>query len=248
MRRKDQSVRSFARKSSSASPERFPAQCGPVVRTLGGITRLLTHNKTRTLNGKRFTGHAAKYICTLPDQTLYFWSDDLDIDDDGYHAKEGMVLINKPTDWKPDEDFQPQTSLPGLSAFLDPYIVLPSGNDNSRNSWYQRNTRCRLGDGAVVIAGDGRWALAVFGDEGPGNKIGEMSLATHAKFTGWETRFIKKEGYSLTRQENPETGPMITLVFPGTKGRRTDPYDPAAVLEETKRRFWALTGHKEAPI
>ena len=116
MIRKDQSARSlFASKSSSASPERFPAQCGPAVKTLGGITRLLTHNKTRTLSGKRFTGHSAKYICTLPDQTLYFWSNDLDIDDDGYHAKEGMVLINKPPDWKPDEDYQPQTSLPGLS-------------------------------------------------------------------------------------------------------------------------------------
>ena len=40
---------------------------------------------------------------------------------------------------------------------------------------------------------------------------------------------------------------MITLVFPGPKGRRTDPYDLAAALEETKRRFWAVSGHKEAP-
>jgi hypothetical protein len=200
------------------------------------------------LNSKRFTGHSAKYICTLPDQTLYFWTNDLDIDDDGYASKEGVVLINKPPDWKPDQDYQSQTSLSGLSAFVDSYIVLPSGNNNSKNLWYLRNTRCRLGDGAVVIAGDGRWTLAVFGDEGPGNKIGEMSLAAHAKFTGWEMRFIQKQGYSLTRQENPDTGPIITLVFPGTRGQRTDPYDLAAALEETKRRFWALSGHTMPPI
>src|SRR5215472_15881531 len=132
MLRKDRAVHSSsASKPSPASPERFPSQCRPVVRTLGEITRLLTHKTTRTLNSKRFTGHWAKYRCTLPDQMLYFWTNDLDIDDDGYASKEGVVLINKRQDWKPDQDYQTQTSLPGLSAFVDPYIVLPSGNNNS---------------------------------------------------------------------------------------------------------------------
>jgi|SRR5271167_248034 len=235
--------------SARTSPDvrkRYPSHCAPLVATLGGIVSLLGDQATKTLNRRIFKGHPAKYICTLPDDTLYFWSKDLDVDDDGYNSKEGLILINKPPDWQPDEFYQDQTSLPGLSAFVDPYIVLPfSGND-----WYQKKTRCRVGDGAIVIAGSGEWTLAVFGDEGPGNKIGEISLAAHAKFVGWAALFTQGPCHpvpcSVTFERRPKSGPFVTMVFPDTRG--TGMYDLSETLENTKRLFWKLAGHKKRPV
>ena len=242
------------RPSSPAGPStanrdnRYPVQCASVAATLGKIRQLLLDKQTKTLDKSVFTGHTANYVCTLPDGTLYFWTDDMDVDDDGYTSKDGLVLINKPPDWAPDEDHQPQTSLPGLSAFVDPYVVLPFDPTN----WYLNNTECRIGDGAVVIAGNGEFTLAVFGDEGPGTKIGEMSLAAHAKFVGWGQLFTTGVAHPLpgsaTREQRPQTGPMITMVFPGTRGRSEDPYDLASALEQARLRFWSLSGDKKPPL
>ena len=237
---------SISARTSPGVRKRYPSHCPPVVATLGKIVSLLGDKTTKTFDRHTFTGHAARYICTLPDDTLYFWSKDLDVDDDGYTSKEGLILVNKPPDWQPDDFYQDQTSLPGLSAFVDPYIVLPfSGND-----WYKKNTRCRVGDGAIVIAGNGEWTLAVFGDEGPGTKIGEMSLAAHAKFVGWATLFTQGPCHpvpcSATLESRPDSGPLVTMVFPDTGG--TGMYDLAATLEQTKYRFWRLAGHKKRPV
>jgi hypothetical protein len=76
--------------------------------------------------------------------------------------------------WKHDPAGQPETSLryPDQSS-LDPskipYFVLPLG-------LAERHPGVRLGDVAAVIY-KGRVAYAIYGDEGPPQKIGEGSIA-----------------------------------------------------------------------
>lgn len=232
----------------------------PLAVTLGSIIPLLSDSRTHTLSVSRFSAHPAGYICVLPDDTLYFWNHDLDVNDDGYttpqkgdEAASQLLVANKPTDWLPGKYHQETTSFPGLSAFVHPYIVLPWGSGRNPSRWWLKETKCRPGDGAVAISADGRWTQAVFGDSGPDNKIGEMSLAAHARFVGWDTLFTRSGTHSSTKEVSPASGPLVTLVFPFT-GTPATPKSEGGfeqalriTMKKAAERFWALAGHTIPP-
>lgn len=76
--------------------------------------------------------------------------------------------------WKGDPAGQPETSLrypdgSSLDPTKVPYFVLPVG-------FTERHPGLRLGDLAAVLY-EGKLAFALFGDEGPPQKIGEGSIA-----------------------------------------------------------------------
>ena len=217
-----------------------PSQC---LGLLGKIVPLLEHSGTQVLDGSRFAGHPAKHICKLPEGTLYFENaNDLDVDDDGFTSRPGTVWPAwRPADWVTTPPHQEATSYGGAlgppegwSAFLHQYIVLPGTLNGDSGVWWRTEAGLKIGDGAVVIKGS-QWISCVFVDTGPGNKIGEMSLAAHAKFRNPATLFeashearenggvVQRESAgrpnikAVSRTTNRATpGPFITLVFPRT--------------------------------
>jgi hypothetical protein len=231
---------------------------------LGRIVALLNDPHCKPLDVSVFTQHPAEYACMLPDDTLYFWNHDLDVDDDGYttprednqdnEVANDLLLAHKPADWTAGKYHQKTTSLEGLSAFVHSYVVLPWGTGKSASQWWLTHTKCKPGDGAAIIAGDGRWTLAVFGDSGPDTKIGEMSLAAHAKFVNWDTLFIRSGARSSTREAAPQSGPLVTMVFPHTRPVAKPNVNAGfenrlkLTINTAQERFWTLAGHKIPPV
>jgi len=204
---------------------------------LGTIVQQL--KSSTPIDSGQFTGHSANYIGILPGGQLYFEVKTMDIDDDGGTA-------GSPSDWTPipvrggtvDHSHQAQTSYgsrfpqpPGqtdfISAFQEPYIVLPGG----RPLWFAK-FHIGIGDGAVVIRG-GQRIDVVFADTGPGNKIGEMSIKAHQLFgvDTFKPGFRPRMGTDGQPQRDPQTnkllvdpatvtknqatvGPFIVIVFP----------------------------------
>ncbi len=70
--------------------------------------------------------------------------------------------------------YQPRTSLPGLDANVDNYIVVPS------NSPIPLKTQVLVQDETT-----GKHTLAIVGDHGDNNSYGEMSLATAREIGAW---------------------------------------------------------------
>jgi hypothetical protein len=210
---------------------------------LGKIVHLLEDSGAQVLDGSRFTAHPAKHICKLPGGTLYFENaNDLDVDDDGFTSRPGTIWPKwRPADWVATPPHQEATSYGAVlgspeawSAFLHHYIVLPGTLEGYSGLWWRNEAGLKIGDGAVVIKGS-QWIKCVFADTGPGNKIGEMSLAAHAKFRAPATLFeasreagkiggvVQRDSAGspnidkVSRTTNRATpGPFITLVFPGT--------------------------------
>ena len=210
---------------------------------LGTIVELLKSRATQRLDCSRFENHPAKHICKLPDGTLYFENEnDVDVDDDGFTTRPGTIWPSwRPPDWVATPPHQESTSYGGVlgqpeawSAFLHQYIALPGSLRAGGKIWWRAAAGLTIGDGAIVIKGS-QWIPCVFVDTGPGDKIGEMSLAAHARFRAPETLFEtgsheRKLGTLVQRDEasrwvrdkvsrttNKATpGPFITLVFPGT--------------------------------
>jgi hypothetical protein len=183
---------------------------------LGNIVQQL--QQATPVDGKRFSNHGATFIGILPSGALYFEVPTMDIDDDGGTA-------GSPPDWasppvrrgKVDTSRSTQTSYGGIlkappgqtdfiSAFQQPYIVLPGGDP----IWSKAHP-IGIGDGAVVIRGNQR-IDAVFADVGPKTKIGEMSLHAHQLF-GVDTftqGLQPQKGPGGAFLLDPATGQLIT--------------------------------------
>lgn len=165
------------------------------------------------------------FLGVLSNKCLYLDSE-LQLDTDGWPDGKG----------KGDKSWQPTTSLQyadnatSLNANKVPYFVLPLPKSwaNSRGMF--------LGDYAAVIY-RGKVTYAVFGDEGPGNLIGEGSIQL-LRALGEER--LKSNG----RIENSGAGPGITtIVFPGSgqlAHRKSEETLLAAIQSEGERLFTAM--------
>lgn len=161
------------------------------------------------------------------------------VDDDGFTERAGVNWPSwRPTNWVSNENHYEETSFgaslgePDVwSAFLHQYIALPGALRKGEQIWWRTIGKIKIGDGAIVIKG-AQLIPCVFVDTGPGDKIGEMSLAAHAKFRDPSTLFYarpakaKSSGASSpkNRKETPADrvsvttnegtpGPFIALVF-----------------------------------
>jgi len=172
--------------------------------------------------------HQPRFLGTLPEvgghQILAFDSA-LELDTDGWQGDRG------------DPDWQPNTSLrysdsSSLDANRISYFVLPLPA-----SW-PKQLGVSLGDYAAVLF-KGRLAFAVFGDQGPRNKLGEGSLQLLRELG--EER-LRPNGSVINAGTNPG---VLTLVFPGS-GATEDRSNEAALLraieEKGKRLFVAAGG------
>jgi hypothetical protein len=244
-----------------------PSEC---VGLLGKVVPLLKHSSTRVLDGSRFAAHPAKHVCKLPDGTLFFENaNDLDVDDDGFTSRAGTVWPAwRPADWVATPPHQEETSYGGAlgspegwSAFLHQYIALPGALRGQSGIWWRKEAGLKIGDGAVVIKGS-QWIICVFVDTGPGDKIGEMSLAAHSNFrnpaTLFEVSHDPRESRDTARQDNAgrpniekvsrttntaTPGPFITLVFPGTS---LSSLSTTKLFTNITARFATLVGRRSA--
>ncbi len=216
----DASAQSIAAEIAAARPAYRPSQANKAV--LGKVVNLL---KTAAPISQSFELRPA-FLGVLPGQCLYFDSE-LQLDTDGWPEGKG----------KGDEDWDPKTSLKyadrktSLNANAVPYIVLPLPK-----SWAS-NRGISLGDYAAVIR-KGNVTFAVFGDEGPADKIGEASIQL-LRALGEER--LKPNGTVINAGTEPG---IITIVFPGS-GRAADLKDQAtltaAIQSEGARLFKELT-------
>ena len=169
-----------------------------------------------------------QFLATLPTGELYIDSS-MELDTDGW--PDGLV--------RGDPDWQEGTSLryadanhASLNANKVPYFVLPLPT-----KWASQ-FKISLGDYAAVICRD-RLAFAVFGDQGPPNKLGEGSIAL-LRSLGSER--IKPDGHVINAGLE---GSAITIVFPES-GAVEDRKDEATLLAaiDTKGRkcFQSLGG------
>lgn len=165
------------------------------------------------------------FLATLPNKCLYFDSE-LQLDTDGWPDGKG----------KGDKHWGPNTSLryadnTSLNANRVPYFVLPLPT-----SW-ANDRGISLGDFAAIIY-KGKVTYAVFGDQGPENKIGEGSIQL-LRALGEER--IKPNGRVLDAGTDPG---VITIVFPGS-GSPNNLSDEATLIAATQsegaRLFKALT-------
>jgi hypothetical protein len=166
------------------------------------------------------------FLGILPNKCLYFDSE-LQLDTDGWPDGRG----------RGDKYWQPTTSLrladnSSLNANKVPYFVLPLPT-----SW-PNDRGIFLGDYAAVIY-QGKVTYAVFGDEGPKNKIGEGSIQL-LRALGQER--LRPNG----RIENAGAGPgIITIVFPGSgqaADRKSEATLLAAIQSEGERLFTSMAG------
>ncbi|CCD96016.1 hypothetical protein BRAO375_4880015 [Bradyrhizobium sp. ORS 375] len=166
------------------------------------------------------------FLGILPNKCLYLDSE-LQLDTDGWPDGKG----------KGDKYWQATTSLKyadgtSLNANTVPYVVLPLPK-----TWAS-SRGIHLGDYAAVIY-KGKLTFAVFGDEGPENRIGEGSIQL---LRGLGEERIRPNG----RVENSGAGPgIITIVFPGSGdlAHRTDEATLlAAIHSEGERLFSTLAG------
>ena len=204
----------------AARPAYEPNQANKAV--LGKVVNLL---KTAAPISQSFELPPA-FLGILPGQCLYFDSE-LQLDTDGWPEGKG----------KGDDDWDPKTSLKyadrktSLNANVVPYIVLPLPK-----SWAS-NRGISLGDYAAVIH-KGNVTFAVFGDEGPADKIGEGSIQL-LRALGEER--LKPNGTVINAGTEPG---IITIVFPGS-GKAADLKDQAtltaAIQSEGARLFKELT-------
>jgi Fungal chitosanase of glycosyl hydrolase group 75 len=214
---------------SQDSSQYQPPQASQAV--LGNIVELL--QQATPIDRTPFGAHAASFIGNLPGGALYFEVPTMDVDDDGGSdgCPDGWVahpLRGGHIDPSHQDQVSYSTRQP-ISAFNEPYIVLPGGNP----TWW-RTQGIHIGDGAVVIREDQRINV-VFADTGPGNKIGEMSIRAHQLFgetvvvpgkkprigpdgnpmTDPNTNAILSDPAQVTRNSASQ-GPFVVIVFPGT--------------------------------
>ena len=173
---------------------------------------LLDDFANATLISQSFV-HQPRFLGTLPrtqGAALLAFDSALELDTDGFSGSEG------------DPTHQSQTSLRyadhhSLDANRVPFLVLPLPA-----SWPAR-FGIALGDYAAVLF-RGKLAFAVFGDQGPTNKLGEGSLQLLRELG--EER-LKPNGHIIDAGTNPG---VLTIVFPGS-GAAQDRQDEATLLQ-----------------
>jgi len=119
-----------------------------------------------------------------------------------------------------------------IDALRANYFVLPS-NLRSRLG----NTRLGLGDIAAVVY-NGRMEFAIYADNGPTSKIGEGSV-----------KLVQSLGFNPYRNGKiccGITSGVVVLVFPGSKGSYSSPYDGESVRASGMARLNALIGGSQA--
>jgi len=119
-----------------------------------------------------------------------------------------------------------------IDALRANYFVLPS-NIRSRLG----NTRLALGDIAAVVY-NGRMEFAIYADNGPTSKIGEGSV-----------KLVQALGFNPYRNGRICCGissGVVVVVFPGSRGSYSSPYDSASVRSAGMARLNALTGGSQA--
>jgi hypothetical protein len=211
---------------ASPPPSRSPVSRGPsssgwgsyqppssATNVLGNL--LSSVNPTRTSWG--YSGAKATFL--LPGGEIYIDSK-MDTDCDGAPSCPSI-----------DRSGQTKTSWTWKGSPIDAlktnYYVLPS-NLRSR----LRNSRLGLGDIAAVIY-NGRLEFAVYADNGPNSKIGEGSV-----------KLVQSLGFNPYRNGRiccGITSGVVVIVFPGSRGSYSSPYDRASVRSAGLSRFNALT-------
>jgi len=173
-----------------------------------------------------------RFVGKLESGELYF-DTALELDTDGWPDGHG----------KGDDSWQPQTSLRyrdngSLDANKVPYFVLPLPK-----SWAGQ-FGITLGDYAAVIS-EGQVAFAVFGDQGPTNKLGEGSIQL-LRALGHER--IKSNGHVINAGIDPG---VVTIVFPGSGSpddRASEATLVAAIATKGQALFAALRGGAAALV
>jgi len=115
-----------------------------------------------------------------------------------------------------------------VDALRANYYVLPS-NIKSRLG----STRLGLGDIAAVIY-NGKMEFAIYADNGPTSKIGEGSV-----------KLVQSLGFNPYRNGKiccGITSGVVTVVFPGSRGSYSSPYDAQSVRSAGMARLNALMG------
>jgi len=161
----------------------------------------------------------AKATFMLPGGAFYYESK-LDTDCDGAPSCPSI-----------DPYGQTQTSWTWSGSPVDAlranYFVLP-GNIKSRLG----NTRLALGDIAAVIY-NGNIVFAVWADSGPTSKIGEGSV-----------KLVQNLGFNPYGRNGKIccgiTSGVVTIVFPGSRGSYSSPYDTESVKQAGMARLNAL--------
>jgi len=122
-----------------------------------------------------------------------------------------------------------------IDALKTNYFVLP-GNIRSRLG----TTRLGLGDIAAVVY-NGRLEFAVYADSGPTSKIGEGSV-----------RLAQSLGFNPYGRNGRIccgiTSGVVTIVFPGSRGSYSSPYDRDSVRQAGMARLNALMNGGSAAI
>jgi len=181
---------------------------------LGGLFSRVTPNPVRW----GYSGAKATFM--LPGGAFYIESK-MDTDCDGAPSCPSI-----------DPHGQTQTSWNfggrPIDALRANYFVLPSNIKGRLGS-----TRLGLGDIAAVIY-NGRLEFAVYADNGPTSKIGEGSVAL--------VQSLGFNPYKNGRICCGITSGVVTIVFPGSRGTYTSPYDKASVRQAGMSRLNALMG------
>jgi len=121
-----------------------------------------------------------------------------------------------------------------IDALKTNYFVLPS-NIKSRLG----STRLGLGDIAAVVY-NGRLEFAVYADNGPTSKIGEGSV-----------KLVQALGFNPFRNGRiccGITSGVVWIVFPGSRGSYSSPYDRESVRQAGMSRLNALIGGSRARV
>jgi len=119
-----------------------------------------------------------------------------------------------------------------IDALKTNYFVLPS-NLKGRLS----GSRLGLGDIAAVIY-NGRLEFAVYADNGPNTKIGEGSV-----------KLVQSLGFNPYKNGKICCGissGVVVIVFPGSRGSYSSPYDRDSVRNAGMQQLSALTGGARA--
>jgi Fungal chitosanase of glycosyl hydrolase group 75 len=156
--------------------------------------------------------HQPRFLGTLPRSdgaALLAFDSALELDTDGFPGGVG------------DPDQQAETSLryanrASLDANRVPFFVLPLPSN------WPTKFGIALGDYAAVLF-RGKLAFAVFGDQGPSNKLGEGSLQLLRELG--EER-LKPNGHIINAGTEPG---VLTIVFPGS-GAVQDRHDETTLL------------------
>lgn len=130
-----------------------------------------------------------------------------------------------------------------------PYVVIPVAGPTSELAREFRNkTGLDQGDfGVVISAGD--VIPVMVADGGPFPKLGEGSIALHRRL-GRELCADKDDKgrcRTVVRRLTSHPGPLVTILFPGSRRKDVTADNVEAIVKEEGMRLWRLVGDQVAP-